>query len=222
MRAFEVDERDSSWERYDPHFRIFLFEGAGNAVTTIDLVDVGIGDALKAASDLSQSDRLLWSLASVEQDSSGRRGLVWLSGMDYNCQPGSQAEWRLRREMQHRYLVAKVKRGEAPMLPNGLRLIEMAALWTDGWPLWEQREFRHQLTGDELGLSPELSAALLDWNRVWLEHDELGPVPDGWETRGEELFARLCKELQGVAEVTPPSYYSASDTGPASRLEGWI
>lgn len=210
MRTFEVDERDSSWERYDPRFRIYLFQGAGNAVTTIDLVDVGIGQALQIASDLSEGDKHLWALASVEYNSAGERGLVWLSGMDYNGRPGTPAEWRLRMEMQHRYLVAKTLRGEQPLLPDGLRLIEMAALWSGGWPLWERTELRHQLTGADLGLSQALSDALYEWNMVWQAHDELGPTPDGWEARGCELFKQLRTELEGVAEVAPPTFYSDS------------
>lgn len=203
MRAFEVDERDSSWERYDPKFRIYLFQGADNAVTTVDILDVGIVKALSVASDLSQNDEHLWALASVENDEAGRRGLVWLSGADYNGRPASRVEWRRRWEMQHRYLVAKARRGEDPVLPNGLRLIEMAALWSGGWPLWEMKELRRQLTGVDLGLSQQLSEALRAWNTVWQMHDESGPIPEGWVERGWELFPQLQSELEGVAEVSP-------------------
>lgn len=68
-------------------------------------------------------------------------------------------------------------------------------------------------------MSPELSAALFEWNRVWQEHDELGPVPEGWEARGSELCEVLQVELDGIAEVTPPSFYEDELLGPYSELQ---
>ena len=43
MRALEVDERDSSWEMSDARYRLFVFDGPGNAVTTIELLDARRG-----------------------------------------------------------------------------------------------------------------------------------------------------------------------------------
>lgn len=220
MRAFEIDERDSHWERHDPRFRIYWFHGAGDAVTTVDIVDATIEHVLATASDQAHSNGFLWALASVENDESGDRGLVWLSGMDYNSRPSTQTEWARRMQMQRRYLLAQAAQGAPSTLPNGLRLIEMEALWTDGWPLWEIKELRHQLTGADLGLTLELSNALYEWNKVWQEHDELGPIPSGWESRGSELFIRLQAELEGVAEVAPPSFYSDGSSAAQTDLSG--
>ena len=44
MRGIQVDERDSSWESNEPRYRIYVFEGAGSAVTTVDLVDASLKD----------------------------------------------------------------------------------------------------------------------------------------------------------------------------------
>ncbi|MET0886506.1 MAG: hypothetical protein ABWX92_08655, partial [Mycetocola sp.] len=135
MRAIEVDERDATWERDDPRFRVYVFKGAGNAVTTLDILDATIEEALETAITLSHGDQHLWSLALVEQDPRGMRGLIWLSGMDYNDPPGTASEWRHRQQMQDRYLAARHRAGEAPLLPNGLRVIRVFPEWVGGWPL---------------------------------------------------------------------------------------
>lgn len=92
LDAGHVDERDSAWERSDPRFRVFVFEGPGNATTVVDIVDATIEDDLESARALSKADELLWSLALVDDDSRGSRGLVWLSGMDYNDRPVTASE----------------------------------------------------------------------------------------------------------------------------------
>ncbi len=49
MRGFSVDERDSTWERDDARYRLYVFEGPGNAVTTFDIVDATVEEALESA-----------------------------------------------------------------------------------------------------------------------------------------------------------------------------
>jgi len=203
MHGFPVDERDSTWERDDARFRVYIFKGASNAATTIDLVDATVEEALGSALALSNGDEHLWSMALVENDSRGLRGLIWLSGMDYNDPPSTAREWPRRRQMQDRYLRAKSRRGEPPRLPNGLRLIRVFPEWLSGWPLWEDYTEHYRLTGPDLGLSPRLSDALFEWNEEWLRRHEDDSPPAGWEDRGLALLLQLRGELNGVAEVRP-------------------
>ncbi|MET0886192.1 MAG: hypothetical protein ABWX92_07050 [Mycetocola sp.] len=203
MRTIEVDERDSTWERDDPRFRLYVFKGADNAVTTLDILNATIEEALETAIALSHGDKHLWSLALVEQDARGMRGLIWLSGMDYNDPPGTAREWQHRRQMQNRYLAARGRAGEAPVLPNGLRLIRVFPEWVAGWPLWESFTDAYRLTGPDLRLSQSLSDELYQWNESWLRRGEDDPVPDGWRERGLELVHQLQGEMAGVAEVRP-------------------
>lgn len=73
MRVVEVDERDSSWEDSAARFRLYLFEGPGNAVTTLDFLDAQIHDVIEAA-NLAGSDGKLWSIALVvDAAADGRR-----------------------------------------------------------------------------------------------------------------------------------------------------
>lgn len=203
MRGYFVDERDSTWERDDARYRIYTFEGAGNEVTTCDLEGATIEEALETAEAMSDGNTRLWSLALVENDSRGLRGLVWLSGMDYNDTPDSAREWQRRRQMQDRYLRARSLRGQPIVLPNGLRLIRVFPEWVSGWPLWESFSESYQLTGTDLGLSPSLSSALYAWNEAWLSRQVEDPVPRGWEEQGRTLVSDLRSELAGVAEVRP-------------------
>ena len=203
MRVIEVDERDSTWERDDPRFRIYIFTGADNAVATFDVLDGSVDEALAAANELSHRDEQLWSLALVENDTRGLRGLLWLSGMDYNDAPSTAREWRQRRQMQDRYLRAKRKAGAATVLPNGLRLVRVFPEWVSGWPLWESFTDAYRLNGEDLGLSAALSAELYEWNETWANREPDDPLPQNWEAHGLELVRRLQGELAGVAEVRP-------------------
>ncbi len=203
MRGWYVDERDSTWERDDARYRIYVFEGPDNAVTTFDLADATIEEALQTGLAMSNGEERLWSLALVETDARGLRGLIWLSGMDYNDAPGSASEWRRRRQMQDRYLAAKRLRGEPPALPNGLRLIRVFPEWVSGWPLWESFSDGYQLTGPDLGLTSELSDALYQWNETWNTRGADDPVAAGWQEQGQILVRQLQAELEGVAEVRP-------------------
>lgn len=201
MRGIPSNERDSTWERDDARYRLYVFTGPDNAVTTTDIVEATIEEALDCASALSEGDEHLWSLALVENDARGMRGLIWLSGMDYNDPPGTPREWQRRKQMQDRYLSARNRRGEPVVLPNGLRLIRVFPEWVSGWPLWESFTDAYRLTGADLGLTPELSDALLEWNEAWLLRHEEDPLPPGWEDEGLRLVARLRIELDGTAEV---------------------
>lgn len=203
MRGVRVDHRDSTGERHDPRFRIYVFTGAGNAVTTTDILDASIEEALEAARVASRDNEHLWALALIDEDSRGLRHLVWLSGMDYNDVPSTVDEWRLRRQMQNRYLMAKHRRGLEPVLPNGLRVIRLFPEWGHGWPLWESFTDRYRLSGADLGLSDPLGDALYEWNELWQGRELDDPLPEGWTERGNDLFVQLCAELDGVAEVRP-------------------
>lgn len=198
-----MDERDSTRERDDARYRVYVFKGASNSVTTVDLMDATIEQALETATAASNGDEHLWALALVEDDARGMRGLLWLSGMDYNDRPRTPREWLRRRQMQDRFLSAGRGRGRAAVLPNGLRLIRMFPEWAPGWPLWEDFTERYRLTGLDLRLSAPLSSALYDWNQTWMEHPEDGPLPDGWLEAGRSLHRQLQHELAGVAEVRP-------------------
>jgi hypothetical protein len=203
MRGEYSDERDSTWERDDPRFRIYLFEGASNSVTTLDVFDATIEEALEAAHAMSEGDQHLWSLALVENNAAGRRGLLWLSGMDYNDTPSTAREWKHRRQMQDRYLQARSIAKEPTVLPNGLRVIRVFPEWGSGWPLWENYSDDYRLTGPSLGLSPVLSDALYAWNEIWQARPIEEPLADaaGWHAEGRRLAQHLQAELQGIAEV---------------------
>jgi hypothetical protein len=203
MRGIDVDERDSTWERDDARYRVYVFEGAGNAVTTVDILDATIEEALETATAMSNDNEQLWALALVENDTRGLRGLIWLSGMDYNDTPSSPREWMRRRQMQDRYLMSRATRGLETVLPNGLRVIRVFPEWGLGWPLWESFSDEYRLTGDDLGLSPALSQALYEWNNTWADRDLDDPLPTDWMATGETLTQQLQVELSDVAEVRP-------------------
>ena len=205
MRGEYVDERDSTWERNDPRFRVYVFKGAGNTTTVMDITDATVEEALESAHALANGGEHLWSLALVQDDARGRRGLLWLSGMDYNDWPATALEWRRRRQMQDRYLSARRRRGLAVVLPNGLRLIRVFPEWWGGWPLWESFTDHYRLDDQSLTVTRELADALFDWNEEWLDRDENEPLahPAEWEQRGVELVEQLRRELDGVAEVRP-------------------
>lgn len=212
MRVEYVDERDSTWERYESRFRILRFEGPGNAVTAVDIIDATVEDAMEHARALSGNDQHLWSLALIEQVE-GARGLVWLSGMDYNDTPLDERQWKLRQQMQNRYLLAREKRKLETVLPNGQRLLRVFPEWASGWPIWENFTSGYRLDASALDISPELGDALFDWNEEWLTRQENEPLadPNGWRERGVTLVDRLARELDGKAEIRPEFLWSAVD-----------
>jgi len=105
--------------------------------------------------------------------------------------------------MQERFLSARVRRGEPPLLPDGRRVIRLFPEWAPGWPLWESFTAAYRLTGDDLGLGPELSRDLRAWNDRWAARKVDDPEPEGWRAEGRRLHARLRDELAGAAEIRP-------------------
>ncbi|ROQ31021.1 hypothetical protein EDF46_3533 [Frondihabitans sp. PhB188] len=98
MRIFDVDERDSSWERDDARYRVYFFgpghgysvpggEPAGYDVRTCDIVEADLIDVLRFAQNEAGTDAL-YAVALVEEDSEAsdghKRGLIWLTGHDFN------------------------------------------------------------------------------------------------------------------------------------------
>jgi hypothetical protein len=203
MRFIAADERDSTWERDDARYRVYRFEGPTNDAVTHDIVGATVEEALEAAVALSNGNEHLWALALVENDDRGMRGLIWLSGMDYNDPPESPREWQRRRQMQDRYLSERHRRGLPPVLPNGLRVIRVVPEWVSGWPLWESFTDEYHLTGPMLNLTPALSEALFAWNETWLAREVDDPLPEGWLELGTDLVRQLRIELDGIAEVRP-------------------
>ncbi len=211
MRVNEVDERDSSWEIDAPRFRIYVFEGAANAVSTFDIHDVSVEEALDAARVQSGHDQHLWSLALVHDDGRAGRGLVWLSGNDYNDNPAPVDDanyWRARGAMQNRYLRARAQAGEPVVLPTGERLIRFFPEWGTDLPLWESFTENYPIGRGGLPLPAELEADLTTWNERWRELSgtrEPDPEPGWpeWEREGVRLRVRLQRALDGIAEVRP-------------------
>lgn len=202
MRAVEVDERDSSWELDEPRYRLYIFDGPGNAVTTIDLVDAELKDVEWSARSLA-GDTKLWSAALVVDDSQKGRGLIWLIGGDYNSPPRSAREWRMRDEMQDRYLSNRSLKKLPLALPDGRRVIRLFPDWGREWPLWESFSESYTLSAEDLGLSPGLASDLRSWNAEWQDRSETDPLPPGWKTLGRDLHMRLQSELGSTAEVRP-------------------
>ncbi|MGW9631335.1 hypothetical protein ACWGST_11580 [Agromyces sp. NPDC055520] len=202
MRAFEVDERDSSWEDLSARFRLYLFDGPGNAVTTLDFVDAQIHDVLEAAA-LAGKDGKLWSIALVVEKADLGRGLVWLSGMDYNSTPTTAAEWRMRATMQNRYLMAKSARGEPPLLPDGRRVIRVLPDHGHRWPLWESFTDQYSMKPSDYGMSHTLADGLCAWYDDW-ERGGIDWEPDNtWLEEGRRLVVLMRQEVGAFAEVRP-------------------
>ncbi len=161
MCAEPVDEWNSSWKVDDARYRIYLFDGPGYAVTTIDVLDASVEEALGAALIESGNNRRLWSLAPVYDDGDGAGlGLVWLSGNDYNLPPDprwdSAAYWRARGGMQSRYLMARAQVGELVVSPSGERSLHMFPEWSVNLLLWESFTDNYPVARGALLLSAEL------------------------------------------------------------------
>jgi hypothetical protein len=106
-----VDERDSSWEKPDPRFRVYL-HGSGATrtqgwtatydITGADVLQVIDWAQRQAGDSLTYAVALVWDDRAREQSHPGQtRGLVWLLGMDGNDSvellPGAQARMLGRR-----------------------------------------------------------------------------------------------------------------------------
>lgn len=200
MRVFEVDERDSAWEDHHAHFRLFLFEGPGSAVVALDFVDAQIDDVLEAATSAAGSDKL-WSIALVVDTPDAGRGLIWVSGMDYNDTPTTRAESRLRATMQDRYLMRKAARSEAPLLPDGRRVIRVFPDHGHRWPLWENFTDQYCMTPSDYGLSDGLADGLREWYDEWERHGIDWPPDVAWLAEGRRLIEALRVEVGDIAEI---------------------
>jgi len=97
MEVSSVDERDNSWERDDPRFRVYLQArprpGYGSWTSTHDIEGADVTEAIAwAEAQVAQSeDDLVYSLALVYDDEAREqlnpghgRGLIWLFGGDVN------------------------------------------------------------------------------------------------------------------------------------------
>lgn len=105
MRVTGCDERDSSWEFYEPRFRVYFFAGDGPplATQTHDVTDADALEVLAWAQEQA-GDRLV-AVALVEEASpwgAAERGLVWLVGMDANSQPADDSERHCQALMRQR------------------------------------------------------------------------------------------------------------------------
>lgn len=201
MKCEHVEQEPVDREKTGPAFRLHVYDGPESATTVIDITESTLDQALEAARTFSHDDEKLWSLELVVGPPGS--GLIWLSGCDYHRLPGSASDWRQRKEMQDRYLSARSRRGLAPVLPNGLRVIRLFPEWAEIHPLWESFTDNYPTTGAALGLSTGLSDALYAWNSAWSDRDLDSDLPEGWEDHGWELYTALQSELDGVAEVRP-------------------
>lgn len=220
MRMQEVDERDSSWEIDAARFRIYVFEGAANAVSTFDLLGATVEEALETARVQASDDQHLWSLALVHDDGRAGRGLVWLSGNDYNDVPPSVDEasyWRARGAMQDRYLAARSRAGDPVVLPTGERVIRFFPDFGVELPLWESFTESYPVERGTLPLSPSLEHALTTWSARWddLVGNDISTITSssgwkGWCDEGLQLLSHLRKALAGIAEVRPEFLFLAN------------
>lgn len=201
MKIATVDERDTTCEYHNAAFRVFIYEGPANAVTVYEISDCPVEEALNAAEMLSFRNEKLWSLALVVKAPPVE--LTWMSGMDYNDRPSTLNEWRLRGQMQTRYLRAKLLRNEDPILPNGLKRIRMFPEWGVDFPLWGQDPDPYPYSLGDLPIPQELGLDLASWGREWGSYGSDEARPDRWKDHGWLLFDRLQSALNGFAEVHP-------------------
>ena len=98
MEVRGVDERDNSWERSDPRFRVYL-HGSGETLThgwtaTYDIIGADVLQVIdwaqrQAGDSLTYAVALVWDDKAREQTPPDRvRGLVWLLGTDGNDSAG--------------------------------------------------------------------------------------------------------------------------------------
>ncbi|TXK05793.1 hypothetical protein FVP60_02045 [Microbacterium mitrae] len=190
-------------QRNDTRFRLVLFADATLEVTAYDISGASLEFALDAARQLSRHDEVMWALAVVDQESAVEPALLWISGSDYSQTPKTPNQWRHRRDMQDRYLMAKSRRRLPLLLPDGRRSIRMFAEWGRLWGLWESFSESYVLDPSSLGLSAELGDELYAWNDAFNDREVDDPLPSSWRDEGLALYDRLQRELAGVAEVRP-------------------
>lgn len=107
MRIHRSDERDSTWERSQPRFRVYFFwggeESASWSVDTYDIEGADVLDTVAWAED-KIGDGGLYAVALVEAPEPGaeRGGITWLVGMDANSTPLDDHERALLARMKDR------------------------------------------------------------------------------------------------------------------------
>ena len=97
MDIREVDERDTTWERYDLPLRVFVYEVPGMASQAYDVDGATLHEATEWAAR-SQPAGGAFSIALRSTDESDRPGLIWLVGSDLSDTPHSDIEVRLHAE----------------------------------------------------------------------------------------------------------------------------
>lgn len=190
------------WEDHHARFRLFVFDGPGNAVVALDFVDAQIDEVLEAARSAGDHDKL-WSIALVVDGPEADRGLIWVSGMDYNDTPTTDAESRSRAKMQDRYLMSKAARGETPLLPDGRRVIRVFPDHGHRWPLFENFTDQYAMTPSDSGLSERLTGGLRKWYDEWERHGIDWAPDEAWLSAGQGLIETMRIEVWGFAEVRP-------------------
>lgn len=94
----DVDERDSSWEEYEPRFRVYLFQTVDSKTTvapivwTYDITDADAIEVIDWAQNQAGRDRLFAVALVSDKGRPPRRGLTWLVGMDANDEPRNETE----------------------------------------------------------------------------------------------------------------------------------
>ena len=93
MRVVGVDERDSSWEEYDPTYRVYIFRGGqigSESSWTTSTYDIQHADVLEVAQWARENagpDPYAVAVVSKRHDrDSSAKGLTWLIGTDLNSE----------------------------------------------------------------------------------------------------------------------------------------
>jgi len=97
MHARPVDERDTTWEKYDLPLRVFLYEVPGMATSAFDVDGATLHEATEWAR-LNQPVDGAFSIALRSTDGEDAPGLIWLVGADLSDTPRSDIERRLHAE----------------------------------------------------------------------------------------------------------------------------
>lgn len=105
VRIQASDERDSTWERHNPRFRVYFFRGGEESgswsVATYDVEDADVLDTIGWAQD-EIGDEGLYAVALVDPKPANERGITWLVGMDANDGPKDDHEGALLARMKSR------------------------------------------------------------------------------------------------------------------------
>ncbi|WP_315070511.1 hypothetical protein [uncultured Microbacterium sp.] len=196
MYAIERSGPDIVWDSYSAGYRLFVFDGVEND-TAFDLFECQMSEVEPSARALT-GDEKLWSIALLVDDCNSNRRLVWLSGGDYNKAPADEREWRMRAEMQDRYLRHRARKKRTLTLPDGSRVARLLDC-----PRFGSAAIALTAPATELSLSRSTGAALRDWNHQYQLRHEFEPAPKEWIDQGYELRARVQEEAGATVEVRP-------------------